>query len=124
MSKSKSAHMSEIRAREEAAQVLLGRVGMMDDSEAIKNTLRAAAGYALAQYPQYQGHWDNHQLCIVTKTIKTKMGVAFKKGDLALFAPVESESNGKEFADCDKVTVFSHRTGCDTIISRNSIKTV
>ncbi len=36
------------------------------------------------QYPQYQGHWDGWGLVQVTKKIKTKMGVAFEKGDIVL----------------------------------------
>jgi hypothetical protein len=54
--------------------------------------LRAEAAAEHAQYPQYDGYWDDWRLAEVTRRVKTKRGVAFEPGDLVLVSPeVRSE---------------------------------
>lgn len=78
------------------------------------NTLRAAAGYAMAQYPQYQGHYDGAEWVLVqVKTnIKTKLGQAFAKGEYAL-----AKLDTLEGKPC--WTVYSRSNKCNTMIALN-----
>ena len=46
--------------------------------------LRRKAAAQVRQYPQYKGHFKNYGACQVTREIKTKFGIAFKKGDVTL----------------------------------------
>ena len=61
-------------------------------SNYLADTIRNSAKAAHAQYPQYAGHWDGPEwiLVEVTRTVKTKLGAAFVKGDISL-GKVETE---------------------------------
>jgi hypothetical protein len=54
--------------------------------EGIKSTLIAEAERQNAMWPQYKGHWSGPEwtLFVVRKDVKTKLGLAFKLGDIVL----------------------------------------
>lgn len=54
--------------------------------DCIKNDIRILAASRHAQYPQYNGYWDGPEwtLVCIKADIKTKLGRAFFKGELAL----------------------------------------
>lgn len=53
---------------------------------AIRHEVIATANAQNAGYPQYAGYWDGPEWFVVriTKTVKTKMGVAFDAGEITL----------------------------------------
>lgn len=56
----------------------------------IKHTLaflKATAISQVAKYPQYLGHFERYTLARVKRDIKTKMGLAFTKGEFVIVAP-------------------------------------
>lgn len=86
---------------------------MATDIEILKQ--RAAA--AVAQYPQYTGHFVNYRLCRVKRTIRTKMGVAFVAGDLAIAAPTSRGIIGDRY-----YTVWSSLNHCDTSVPASAVE--
>lgn len=75
--------------------------------------IRQIAEVKSSIYPQYQGYWDGWVLVRVKKTIRTKMGVAFEKGDLTLMDPE---------IECDEfVTCYSIRNDINTLIERKYV---
>jgi hypothetical protein len=94
--------------------------------EHLRRALITEAAAAHAQYPQYEGHWDNWRVAEITRRVRTKMGVAFQAGDLVLVAPQTTTEKvaprsrqpiayedwpTKEFA-----TAYSRRNGIDTAV--------
>lgn len=96
-------------------------------------TMRASAEAAHAQYPQYAGHWDTWTAGTVTKRIRTKLGVAFEKGDEVLVSPEVREERVtprgpdkflpyeqwpvKPFRTC-----YSFRNGIDTSVPAEKVE--
>lgn len=64
-----------------------------DDSPLARTILlrdaKAEAASALVAYPQYDGYWDGPEWVLVTvgRSVKTKMGQAFEKGEVVLARP-------------------------------------
>jgi hypothetical protein len=96
---------------------------------------RAEAESAHAQYPQYAGHWNGWRIAEITRTVRTKLGVAFEVGDLVLVSPEVREDKvaprgRNEFADYADwpikqfATAYSYRNGCDTAISVTDVREV
>jgi hypothetical protein len=61
-----------------------------DPAESLR-MLVGDAKAAMAKYPQYATHFNGYMLCRIRKTIKTKMGVAFRAGEIAIFNPGKPE---------------------------------
>lgn len=60
----------------------------MIDVENILIELKKRAAAAVAQYPQYKGHFDKYVLVqIKNKVVGRKAGIAFNKGDFAIANP-------------------------------------
>ena len=76
-----------------------------------KADIKAVANFKHAQYPQYAGHWDDPEWVLVqiTTDIKTKMGKAFHKGELAL-------AKRGVLEDLPVWVAYSRGNNCDTII--------
>jgi hypothetical protein len=66
-----------------------------------------------SKYPQYKDHWDGWGLCRVLVRVKTKAGVAFERGDLALYKVERRDTFGEPPL---VVTLYSNRNGVDTTI--------
>jgi hypothetical protein len=80
-------------------------------NETNRQALIAQANNDLAKYPQYKGHFDHYVTVVVVKAVKTKLGQAFRMGELAIARPEPHVSNGKTF-----YTVYSHTNRCDTSV--------
>ncbi len=97
----------------------------------LKN-LREKARTSHAQYPQYAGHWDGPEwvLVRVTRRIRTKLGVAFERGELALArrTPPETDSSLSPaiLAEMNRPswTAYSVRNRADTQISLEAAREV
>lgn len=75
----------------------------------------AQADRDMAQWPQYKGYFDNYRLVQVTRKVKTKLGVAFEEGDVAI--AIES----RDPMDC-AITVYSFRNKCNTTVTPDCVK--
>lgn len=75
-----------------------------------------------AMYPQYKGHWNGWKLCRVKKTIRTKMGVAFVKGDIALARPNTETIEYGKYAGKESRTVYSCLNRCNTCLLESEIE--
>lgn len=77
---------------------------------------RYLAEAAHAQYPQYQGHWSGPEwvLVQVVRKVRTKLGVAFEKWDLAIAKRDTLE--GKSVW-----SVYSTKNRVDTVLDSDSV---
>ena len=73
-------------------------------------------------FAQYAGHWDGWVLVEVTHDVTTKMGPAFRAGDLVIARPegdpLDQEDQG-QFRTC-----YSYRNGIDTAVPRALVRAV
>ena len=83
--------------------------------------LREMADLDHSQYPQYEGHWDGWDLCQVNRRVRTKMGLAFTKGELAIFTVYEEPESPLGQDGIDRVVVYSTRNKCDTVLQAKDI---
>ena len=96
-----------------------------------RTVLIAQADADLGHHPQYKGYWNDWAVGTVTRKVRTKLGVAFEKGDVVLVSP-KIETNKvpvrgkslpyaewptKSFAVC-----YSFRNKCNTQIDAKSVK--
>jgi len=92
------------------------------------NTVRleliAKAEAALAAFPQYKGHFDNYRLIRIKRQVKTKMGIAFKAGELAICNPQFNTITEGKKAGTLTVMAFSFTNRCDTSVSTSDIEIV
>ncbi len=90
--------------------------------------LRAALGKLAqaehADYPQYDGHWSGPEWTVVklNRRVKTKLGVAFEKGELALACRTLGVTDIG--ISPTTWTVYSVRNRCDTVVSPRTCKRV
>ena len=71
--------------------------------------LRNFAAAEHADYPQYAGHFDGYRLVRVSVDVRTKAGLAFKAGDVAIATYRAGLQPG-----FGRWIVYSVRNGCDT----------
>lgn len=88
----------------------------------IRNLAKAAAAQ-VAEYPQYAGHFDGRRLARVKRSVATKMGHAFAKGELVLAAeapmfPGSLDSDAKEWT----VTAWSMSNAIDTSLKGSDVE--
>ena len=72
----------------------------------------------LSHYPQYSGHWNGWVLAKVTRDVKTKLGMAFRRGDLVLVEPDMSRyERASDVALTQGFrTCYSHRNRVNTSV--------
>lgn len=91
------------------------------DLSATLTSLLATASAQVAQYPQYKNHFASYRLVRVKRDVKTKMGLAFARGEFAIATPKKDElpdlpSSGKF------VTVWSRRNQVDTSVRVSDVE--
>ena len=77
--------------------------------------LKATATTQVARYPQYKGHFANYRLVRVKCDVKTKMGLAFTRGEYAIATEKKDELPGLPSSG-KFVTVWSRRNQIDTSV--------
>ncbi len=102
-------------ARKETAAMTTASTLSPSALEIVRLSLIGAAASQMAAYPQYAGHFDGYQVARATKTVKTKMGLAWNKGELLIYK-TESRDIGRGPEIC--FTAYSVRNRCDTGIPR------
>jgi len=86
-----------------------------------RERLIVAAKERVKEYPQYLGHFDGYILIRIKKDVRTKMGLAFRKGELAIAKPVGVEILGRRKGLDQWATAFSISNGVDTSISARAV---
>lgn len=76
---------------------------------------------ANAAYPQYAGHWDGWRVAEITRTVRTKLGVAFEPGDLVLVSP---EVTQEVFMSEPYTTAYSRRNRINTAVPTRKVREV
>lgn len=77
--------------------------------------LQNAASAQMAQYPQYQGHFTKYRLVKIKCEVKTKTGLAFKRGEYAIAIQPHEEIPRLPSAG-RFVTAWSRRNRVDTSV--------
>jgi hypothetical protein len=81
--------------------------------------LTAMASQQLAAYPQYANYHAGWVRAQVNKDVKTKLGLAFRKGDVVLVDPKVRDLTGQSFAkrkELRSVTAYSFRNKVHTSV--------
>ena len=100
---------------------------------AVHNVLRSQAKADHASYPQYDGYWDGPEwvLVRVTRQVKTKLGVAFVKGETALARRTPPEPDSENLSPAVRAelnrpswTVYSVRNRCNTRLPLTAAKEI
>lgn len=97
-----------------------GLVSQEHFNSLLKPTAQFVIGIADAlmfDFPQYDGHFDQYRLVRITRQFKTKMGVAFEEGDIAIAKPYRCN-----WDNTLRVCAFSFRNVCDTIVNSEDIE--
>lgn len=81
----------------------------MNINEMTRRMLIDQANKDMAKWPQYKDRFNDYVLYRMKRSLKTKMGLAFEKGELAI-GRVETTDFGGETA----VTLYSVRNRIDT----------
>lgn len=91
------------------------------DLAATFNSLRATAIAQVAQYPQYRNHFDDYRLVRIKHDVKTKMGLAFARGEFAIATEKKDEIPGLPSSG-RFVTVWSRRNQVDTSVCASDVE--
>jgi len=85
------------------------------DLSATLTSLKATAATQVAQYPQYRGHFAGYRLVRIKSDVKTKMGLAFARGEYAIATEHKDELPGLPSSG-KFVTAWSRRNKIDTSV--------
>ncbi len=88
------------------------------DAPTLLSSLKGQAADRMALYPQYDGYFDTYVLVQVVRDIRTKLGLAFQRGEYAIMKPIDPLSLDRD------VTVWSTRNASNTGIPRAAIQIV
>ena len=90
------------------------------DFPATLESLKVIAAKQVAQYPQYRGRFASYRLVRVKSDVKTKMGLAFARGEYAIAIDQDPEPNRVR---CEKfITVWSKRNQIDTSVRNSDVE--
>lgn len=102
----------------------------MNTKTALLESLKAEAAAAHVAYPQYKGYWTDFALVKVTKRVRTKMGVAFERGEVVIGKRDEKVSDPSlspaTLAELNKPswTLYSRSNGMNTRVGEKHVRTV
>lgn len=91
------------------------------DLHATLESLKAIAAAQVAQYRQYAAHFTSYRLVRIKIDVKTKMGLAFARGEFAIATEVRDELPGLPSSG-RFVTVWSRRNKIDTSIRTTHVE--
>lgn len=82
--------------------------------------LKNHAASTMSRYPQYAGHFDNYRMVRIKRDVRTKMGLAFRAGEIAIAAPTARLGiPGERF-----VTVWSFSNQIDTSVRAHDVEEI
>lgn len=88
-------------------------------TEAKRVELVAVANAQNAQWPQYRGMFEGYRIGRVTRTVKTKLGLAFEKGEIVIWN-CESRDIGR--GPEVSFVAYSVRNRCNTGLPRTMLE--
>jgi hypothetical protein len=91
------------------------------DFQATRESLKAIAAAQVAQYPQYKNHFASYRLVRVKCDVKTKAGLACKRGEFAIATEKKDELPGLPSSG-KYVTVWSRRNQIDTSVRVSDVE--
>ena len=91
------------------------------DLAATLTSLKAIATAQVAPYPQYNNHFAPYRLVRITSDVKTKMGLAFARGEFAIATEKKDELPGLPSSG-KFVTVWSRRNQVDTSVRVSDVE--
>jgi len=103
------------RTRETARREQGLRVMSNTDLSATLTSLQATASAQVSQHAQYKGRFASYRLVRVKCDVKTKMGLAFARGEFAIAIEKKDELPGLPSSG-RFVTVWSRRNQIDTSV--------
>lgn len=90
------------------------------DLSATLTTLKATATAQVARWPQYNGHFSGYRLVRIKCDVKTKMGLAFARGEYAI--AIDQDPDPRRVR-CEKfITVWSRRNQVDTSVRNSDVE--
>lgn len=94
------------------------------DAVAVKSALIAEAEKHHEKYPQYRGHWSGPEwkLLLIRKDVKTKLGVAFRAGDVVLGKFNDHVIECGPYEGQQSSTCYSRRNKCDTAVRATHVQ--
>ena len=93
---------------------------MAPDLTTTLTRLKDAAAAHVARNPQYRGHFASYRLVRVKSEVKTKLGLAFARGEYAIANDRDPEPTRVR---CEKfVTVWSKRNQADTSVRASDVE--
>ncbi len=91
------------------------------DLAATLRSLLATAAAQVERYPQYRGHFASYRLVRVRRDVKTKMGLAFARGEFAIATEKKDDLPGLPSSG-KYVTVWSRRNQVDTSVRTTDVE--
>jgi len=94
------------------------------DIQSTLEMLKLTAAAQVEQFPQYAGHFANYRLALIKRNIRTKMGLAFVRGEYVI--AVESPAVVRDgVVELDaRITAWSQRNRCDTSVRISDVEWV
>ena len=90
------------------------------DFTATLESLKTVAARQIEQHPQYRGRFASYRLVRIKCDVKTKMGLAFARGEYAIAIDQDPEPNRVR---CEKfITVWSKRNQIDTSVRSSDVE--
>lgn len=87
----------------------------------MQTTLKSTATAQVARYPQYKGHFSGYRLVRLKCDVKTKMGLAFARGEYAIATEKKDDLPGLPSSG-RFVTVWSRRNQIDTSVRVSDVE--
>jgi hypothetical protein len=94
------------------------------DTKATIETLKLRAAAQVAKYPQYAGHFTGYRLARVKRDVRTKMGLAFKRGEFVIAVERDASHPHGSTLRSDFATAWSMLNACDTSIATKDMEWV
>lgn len=108
--------IERIREKEKSYRNLQGIINTGTFST---DVLRVLAKSQVAEFPQY--NFDGYKLCIVGAHVKTKGGIRFEYGDIAI---CDDERIIEEISPEPYISVWSFRSGNGVLVKRSDVMTL
>lgn len=94
------------------------------DTKATLETLKIRAAAQVAQYPQYAGHFAGYRLARVKRDVRTKMGLAFKRGEFVIAVERDASHPHGSTLTSEFATAWSMSNAIDTSIRMRDMEWV
>jgi len=129
--KKAEAHIAYLQSEEYHQEMLQGRALYPEVTLLVAS--KAAARAAHEDFPQYNGYWDGPEWVLVrmNRRVKTKMGVAFEKGEVALARKTPKEPDSANLSPAARAELnkpsweaYSVSNRCNTRLSVKAAKEV